>query len=302
MVVCLDYKISCFDNPTEVVNRSRTAEIPQVTASPTTATTSLPSQTVLPSVLPQQCTLPDIAGSNKNYECLMVKVVNFINSEPGGTKLPWEMIYAITYNETHQRCTDSHVNWRLTSDANRIYPALDAALGIYNFKDKCSGDPNQIGLYADANEVDHAGRGVGQFMPGTFDGITSNRSYAALWNTENVMEKCQNYLGIDRSKNSERSLDPDGSESSFNHYRTADFSRSRVGDSLCAMAILLTSGAARSNGNNFVAAANWNQQTIYNATRPYSGSGACDRGYCQRTYLRYNFAKESITPTLDFSN
>lgn len=258
-----------------------------------------------PTSVPDECKpyvpTPSVEGSNKNYACLMVKVANTVNKELSGDPkkgIPWEVLWATIYNETKARCTPSHRGWLRQMDENRLYPTYQTPGGntIQFFKDACTGDPNQLGLYEDTNEVDGRGRGVGQFMPGSFDAITSD----SYWygpksiNTEAVFEACQRALGIDTSKGAERNVSSPAFQNanSFNNYRPDDFSRARAGDSLCAAAIMLAQNAQGRGENINYSAVNvdWSLEQVAAATRPYYGS--CNKGYCNNAYDRYLFARQ----------
>ena len=240
----------------------------------------------------------------EGYEGLMKKVADFINSEPGGSKIPWEVIWGIAYNELWNRCPAGHVEWRQTADERIILPEIGVADGsgqIYEWTDKCTGDPNQLALHTDANEVDLQGKGVGQFKPGTFMAIARenywyNESYREQngIDTGEMLDRCIEYLGVDKNQGREDSSE----QAAIDDNLQARVSRKRVGDSICAMAIMLAENAANDDGSGYVSAGNWTENTIEQAAQRYYGS--CEYDYCFNAVNRANFAKDFFgDPTYD---
>ncbi len=166
-----------------------------------------------------------------SYECLMRSVVDFINSK--GYRLPVEVLYGALWEESRLHCNGS---------------------------EKCTGNPNEIGHDYDNG---YGVVGVAQFKGSAFSYIVSDTFWWRATNTDDIgvlLDQCVDYLGVDRTagqednseyeafwaiknKNGEYVYSPERREE-----MRAKFSRRRVGDSLCAMAIMLSENAAGGDG------------------------------------------------------
>ncbi|MBN1916070.1 phosphodiester glycosidase family protein [Candidatus Dojkabacteria bacterium] len=244
-----------------------------------------------------------------NYESLMKRVADFINSQSGGSRIPWYVLWGIAYNETWTRCSESHAKWYSDAAHSSILPALGTADGsgpVYDFTDKCSGDPYELAMYKDTNTVDGQGKGVGQFMPGTFTALlTDTYWYRSSSDTDTgaLIDACISHLGItDRStgKNYTTGLVDSALDQGINSVLQEHFSRERVGDSLCAMAVMLSEIAAnqrvsreRATTGPYIPENEWTDNDISNAAERYYGG--CGHSYCFNAINRARFAQSYFT-------
>ncbi len=265
-----------------------------------------PTPTVNPSVIttPFQC--PPSAGT---FESLLKKAADFVNNSAGGSRVRWEAAWAVLYNESHLRCIAKHSGpdgWSRTSDANIIRPAIFdggtvAGSAVFNYKDKCTDDPNALSLYQDTQEQDGLGKGIGEQLPGHMLGVV--RGSTAL------MDSCLTALGVNRSIGQENSTDPGHAfydsvaDPDVKAYYKANFSRYRVGDVVCAMMIYLGNQAKNQNGGSYIPASGWTDDIArraigswYTPADPCSPSGTYPAapGYCNRGLARYKFAASGV--------
>lgn len=270
---CLTYNKNCFYDPTSVMLNTYTRG----------TKTQIPSENNNSGT--NQCYYGDIgAGSFENYECLMVSTTNLVNSFPGGERIPWQVLWAIMYSESWHKCSSSHVEHNQTGLTNaKLLGNTRSGDPIYAPTDKCSGNPNQLALYLDANLVDKIGRGVGQFIPSTFDFYSATSDW----------QYCTSQLGVLRNKeSSERHWDPDGAENSFNKHRIGDpdyFGRARVGDSLCAATIKIAEDNKNFTGG-YIEPSKWTEDMVKKVAERYHGSCSKNGSYCNLVYDRYLFA------------
>lgn len=275
---CLAYTRNCFIDPTSVMQSTYTRG----------GSTQPPSGDIQISEN-NQCHYGDIgSGSFENYECLMVSTSNLANSLPGGKRIPWQVLWAILYSESWHKCSESHVKHNQTGlTGASLLGYTRSGDPIYEAVDKCTGNPNQLALHLDANLVDKIGRGVGQFIPSTFDYYSATSDW----------QYCASELGVQRNEQStERYWDPDGDANSFNTHRTGApdfFGRARVGDSLCAATIKIAEDNKRYAGN-YISPESWTEAMVRNAAEKYHGSCGKNGSYCNLVYDRYLFAIENF--------
>lgn len=240
------------------------------------------------------------------FECLMKDVADFANKEYKDTtnktaeRIPWEIIWAITYQETKGRCTQVHDDWYKGGPSVEIGRSPLKNKPVYFFDDRCAGQPDQPGMYIGGNRVAPQVRGVTQFSAGTFDAITKNvywekalYNYNGPVNTTDFMEKCTEKLGVKYNKpnywtNTQYQENPSIYSGILISNRIDRFSRLRVGDSLCATAAMLMELAASYKGG-VAAGSDWDKGTVFAASSPYHGN--CSLGYCDSAWDWYNFAK-----------
>jgi hypothetical protein len=252
--------------------------------------------TPVPSVRPTVFQCPPSAGT---FESLLEKAATYINSQRDSVR--WEAAWAVFYNESHHRCIATHSAWASTEDANRISPPVFAGTipgsAVYNYKDKCTDDPNQLTLYADTQAQDGIGKGLGEQIPGNMLSIV--RGSTAL------MDSCLTSLGVDRSIGQENSTDPGGAffdsvtDTTVKAYYQANFSRKRVGDVVCAIMIYLGNQVKNQNGGSYVPASAWTDSIArlgigswYTPAAPCTYSSTAT-SYCDRGLARYTFATQS---------
>ncbi|HOY46249.1 MAG TPA: N-acetylmuramoyl-L-alanine amidase [Candidatus Dojkabacteria bacterium] len=196
-------------------------------------------------------------GIPANLNCLIKRVADSINS--WGSKISPEVLYAIAKQETAFNCSPTAGSW---------------SEGVAN-PGECTGDPNQI-AWPNPNSSGYDIRGLTQIMAGTFNGAIAN---------DEVMAKCISDIGItDETVPSE--LRDEGISST-------KYSRKRVGDALCATAILMSKYITTRNGGTPVTEDEWKTGSDYvinvlkEAAADYNagpGRSGCP-GECQ-TYIR----------------
>lgn len=253
-----------------------------------------------------------IPGSGDDFTSLVQKAVNFINSQGGGSRIPWYIPWTIFNFETRHRCVDTYAEWyrgRVT-----VQTIKSDAPDYTIFADTCGGDPNQLTLWADAHPVDTYGKGLGQHMPERFKRIVDNRP---LWsrsgdrdNTRELLEACMDFLGVDRSRGQEIPGQVGGTyydnvaDPALRDYYKNNFSRHRIGDVICATAIDLGE-AARFQRNfydgvaypDYIPAESWTANDMVYAGRAwYYNRASCNgKAYCENVAILGTWARDNLT-------
>lgn len=199
-------------------------------SSTTTNNSSSNNDTTSPSSYLPYCDNEDVDYNNgeipANLNCLMKRVSDSINS--WGSRISPEVIYGIAKRETSFNCAPT---------------AGTLAEAIAN-PAECTGDPNQI-AWPNPNGSGYDIRGLTQFMNGTFTSVINNYT--------DMMSKCIADIGI-----SSTSVPPDLIDEGIT---STNFTRKRVGDVLCATAILMSNYASNHNSNNYLTEEEWKTGT-----------------------------------------
>ncbi len=243
-----------------------------------------------------------------DFESLLKRATDFINSQTGGSRIPWYVLWGVTYNEVWTRCPQSFADWYSNAESTTLLGMTDSG-EVYDWADKCTGDPYQLALYQDFQPNDGEGRGIGGFMPDTTASLLtdsywfdSDKLPASTHETDTgaLIDACIANLGIsDRSKgkNYTTGVEDSALDEGLDPALQDIFSRGRLGDTICAMAVMLSENAAYFSGGNYIPEDQWTDDDITRAARAYGPNGACDPGkdYCFNAINRARFAQEYFT-------
>jgi len=244
-------------------------------------------------------------GSQENFECLLKLVAQSINEAVGYDVINAEILLAISQMEVWSRCALTQADWHTNVPAvlETIAHSSNGDLRpIKFFADKCSGNPNQTALI-DPQVIDGAGKGIGQFMPGTF-------RRQVFGNT--IFEQCVEGLGVDLTRGLESVVNPGDAAEAY-LYTPAEiangeekYSRIRIGDSLCATAVKIIEDLKNAGGrSDYKPLSEWNDTSqnpnetgddLFDIFYRYSGRNIDDSySYHQTARGYYNIAKEYLS-------
>lgn len=296
---CTRYAKECFDDPTQVLLAPRDGSGDSEPPEPTTPAEGEVSGT--PAVdddddgdtTNDQCDYtPPTEGSRKNIMCLAIDTANFINSQYGGRIAP-EFLWSVFYQETLGRCSPSHRAFHASYPQNGSLGYAQGYGNIATYTDSCTGNPNQVAMAEDGNIGYPQIRGVTQFSTNAFSKVATS-GYISGFNPESgsILDACINYLSVDTSKGQEGQVATSDFATLIPDSLQSRVSRARVGDSICATALMTSDlGAYYGNSGQYAAPEEWfngtraNRRIIDKAAGLYHG--ACVYTYPNGNTVRY---------------